>query len=419
MQIQRDQYLNRLLEDRGNRRIKIVTGVRRCGKSYLLFKLFKDRLIREGVAEDHIIEIAFDDRKFKDLRDPDECYRYVTERIDENDPNPTYVLLDEVQLMKEFEDVLNGFLHLNNADVFVTGSNSKFLSTDILTQFRGRGDEIRMYPLTFSEFSSACSGSWDEVWEQYYTFGGLPYILTLSSVAKKAEYLQSLFEEVYLRDILDRNQIRGDSEFRILIDVISSAIGSLTNPQKLSAAFKSAGKTDISPSTVAHYLHYLEEAFLIKSAARYDVKGKKYISTPKKIYFEDVGLRNARLNFRQNEENHIMENIIFNELRYRGFSVDVGVVEVSEKSESGGYRRKQTEIDFVANRGNQRYYLQSAFTLRTEEKKNQEKRPLLNVRDSFRKILIVRDPILLRRDENGLVTMGIKEFLSDEGSLDR
>lgn len=417
MQIQRDEYLRKLVDKKHNGLIKIITGIRRCGKSYLLFKLFKQYLLREGVAPDHIIEIAFDDRRNKKYRNPDACLEYVDSKIE--DDKMYYVLLDEVQMMDEFEDVLNSFLHVENADVYVTGSNSKFLSSDIITEFRGRGDEIRVYPLSFSEFYAAGRfETWEDAWNQYYTFGGLPYILHLDEEGDKENYLRKLFAETYLKDIIERNKVQNDIQLEELVNIISSAIGSLTNANKLANTFQSVENVELSAPTIKQYLEYLEDAFIIEKAVRYDIKGKRYINTPYKYYFVDVGLRNARLNFRQQEETHIMENIIFNELRMRGFAVDVGIVEVNEKNEKGVYVRKQTEVDFVINKGNRRYYVQSAFRLPTVEKERQEERPLLSISDSFKKIIIVRDNILLKRDENGITTMGLKEFLLDKNSLD-
>lgn len=417
MQIQRDEYLRKLVDKKHNGLIKIITGIRRCGKSYLLFKLFKQYLLREGVAPDHIIEIAFDDRRNKKYRNPDACLEYVDSKIE--DDKMYYVLLDEVQMMDEFEDVLNSFLHVENADVYVTGSNSKFLSSDIITEFRGRGDEIRVYPLSFSEFYAAGRfETWEDAWNQYYTFGGLPYILHLDEEGDKENYLKKLFAETYLKDIIERNKVQNDIQLEELVNIISSAIGSLTNANKLANTFQSVENVELSAPTIKQYLEYLEDAFIIEKAVRYDIKGKRYINTPYKYYFVDVGLRNARLNFRQQEETHIMENIIFNELRMRGFAVDVGIVEVNEKNEKGVYVRKQTEVDFVINKGNRRYYVQSAFRLPTVEKERQEERPLLSISDSFKKIIIVRDNILLKRDENGIMTVGLKEFLLDKNSLD-
>lgn len=417
MQIQRDEYLRKLVDKKHNGLIKVITGIRRCGKSYLLFKLFKQYLLREGVAPDHIIEIAFDDRRNKKYRNPDACLEYVDSKIE--DDKMYYVLLDEVQMMDEFEDVLNSFLHVENADVYVTGSNSKFLSSDIITEFRGRGDEIRVYPLSFSEFYAAGRfETWEDAWNQYYTFGGLPYILHLDEEGDKENYLKKLFAETYLKDIIERNKVQNDIQLEELVNIISSAIGSLTNANKLANTFQSVENVELSAPTIKQYLEYLEDAFIIEKAVRYDIKGKRYINTPYKYYFVDVGLRNARLNFRQQEETHIMENIIFNELRMRGFAVDVGIVEVNEKNEKGVYVRKQTEVDFVINKGNRRYYVQSAFRLPTVEKERQEERPLLSISDSFKKIIIVRDNILLKRDENGIMTVGLKEFLLDKNSLD-
>ncbi len=418
MEIQRNEYLEKLIDKKHNGLIKIITGVRRCGKSYLLFKLFKQHLLKENIAPDHIIEIAFDDRRNKKLRDPDNCLEYVDSRILDHDRH--YILLDEVQFMAEFEDVLNSFLHMEYVDVYVTGSNSKFLSSDIITEFRGRGDEIRVYPLNFSEFYAARKfGSWEDAWNQYYTYGGLPYILYLDKEEDKAAYLKRLFAETYLKDIIERHRIQNDVQLDELVNVISSAVGSLTNANKLANTFKSNEQAELSAPTIKQYLEYLEDAFIIEKAVRYDIKGKKYINTPYKYYFVDVGLRNARLNFRQQEETHIMENIIFNELRVRGFSVDVGIVELSEPNEKGFYTRKQTEVDFVINKGSRRYYVQSAFWLPSEEKLWQEERPLLSIGDSFKKIIIVKDNMMLKRDEHGIVTMGLKEFLLDKNSLDK
>lgn len=410
MLIQRDLYLQKLIDRKHNGLVKVVTGIRRCGKSVLLFDLFKQHLLDDGVPEDHIIEIKLDDRANKALRDPDACYEYVRSRVG---AGQYYVLLDEVQLMPEFEDVLNGFLHIKNLDTYVTGSNSKFLSTDIITEFRGRGDEVRVHPLSFAEYHAASDAAWDDDWNEYSTFGGLPHITTLKSDDDKASYLQRLFSETYLRDIIERNGIKNDDELSHLIDIIASSVGSLTNPQKLERTFKSVKKVQISAPTIKRYLGYLEDAFMISQAKRYDIKGRKYINSPLKYYFEDIGLRNARLNFRQQEETHIMENILFNELIIRGYQVDVGVVDFTEKG-----KRKQVEIDFVANLGSKRYYIQSAFALPTEEKRAQEERPLLSVGDSFKKIIVVGGNRKLSRDEYGIVTMGLKEFLLNPNSMD-
>ncbi len=413
----RDFYLQKLISHQHNQRIKVITGIRRCGKSYLLYNLFKNHLLNNGIDQLHIIEIALDDRKNKKLRDPDECLTYINSKI--NDNKMYYVLLDEVQLMAEFEDVLNSLLHIENVDVYVTGSNSKFLSKDVITEFRGRGDEIHINPLTFAEFYETCSHmQWNEAWELYYTYGGLPYVALLSDKEEKVRYLKNLFKETYIKDIIERYNIRNDLELENLLNIISSSIGSLTNPQKLEKTFQSNNKSSLTAATIKQYLDHFEDAFIIEKSERYDIKGKKYISTPSKYYFSDLGLRNARLNFRQQEETHIMENVIYNELRARGFDVDVGVVEINERQDAGNYVRKQIEIDFIANKGNERYYVQSAFALSSKEKELQEKRPFCSVNDSFKKIIVVKDNILLRRDDNGVITMGIRQFLLERNSLE-
>lgn len=415
MKIKRDIYLDRLIRREKNGLIKIVTGVRRCGKSYLLFNLFHNCLLEKGVREDHIIEIALDDRSNKELRDPDNMLKYVKERIVDKDTY--YIILDEVQLLAEFEDVLNSFMHIRNADVYVTGSNSKFLSSDLVTEFRGRGDEIRIYPLSFREYCSVYEGSADEAWDDYFTYGGLPLILSRETTEEKAEYLMSLFQKVYLSDIIDRHKVRHQEELDELVDILASAVGSLTNPLKLANAFKSVKKKTISDKTLKKYMDYLMDAFLVSKAVRYDIKGRKYIGSPAKFYFEDVGLRNARLNFRQMEENHIMENIIYNELRIRGYHVDVGLVEQFGKNSENKTTKKQLEVDFVVTRGSEKYYIQSAFAMNTEGKREQEERPLNAIGDSFKKIIVVRDNIKVRRNDMGIVTIGVRNFLLDEHSL--
>lgn len=415
MKIKRDIYLDRLIRREKNGLIKIVTGVRRCGKSYLLFNLFHNYLLEKGVREDHIIEIALDDRSNKELRDPDNMLKYVKERIVDKDTY--YIILDEVQLLAEFEDVLNSFMHIRNADVYVTGSNSKFRSSDLVTEFRGRGDEIRIYPLSFREYCSVYEGSADEAWDDYFTYGGLPLILSRETTEEKAEYLMSLFQKVYLSDIIDRHKVRHQEELDELVDILASAVGSLTNPLKLANAFKSVKKKTISDKTLKKYMDYLMDAFLVSKAVRYDIKGRKYIGSPAKFYFEDVGLRNARLNFRQMEENHIMENIIYNELRIRGYHVDVGLVEQFGKNSENKTTKKQLEVDFVVTRGSEKYYIQSAFAMNTEGKREQEERPLNAIGDSFKKIIIVRDNIKVRRNDMGIVTIGVRNFLLDEHSL--
>ena len=415
MEIKRDIYLDRLIRREKNGLIKIVTGVRRCGKSYLLFNLFHNYLLDKGVKEDHIIEVALDDRSNKELRDPDNMLSFVKERIVDRDTY--YIILDEVQLLAEFEDVLNSFMHIHNADVYVTGSNSKFLSSDLVTEFRGRGDEIRIYPLSFREYCSVYEGSADEAWDDYFTYGGLPLILSRETAEEKAEYLMSLFQKVYLSDIIDRHNVRNREELDELVDILASSVGSLTNPLKLANTFKTVKSKTISDKTLKKYMDYLMDAFLVSKAVRYDIKGRKYIGSPAKFYFEDVGLRNARLNFRQMEENHIMENIIYNELRIRGYHVDVGLVEQYGKNSENKTTKKQLEVDFVVTRGSEKYYIQSAFAMNTQSKQDQEERSLNAIGDSFKKIIVVRENIKVRRNDMGIVTIGIRNFLLDQNSL--
>jgi len=415
MEIKRDVYLNKLIRKKKNGLIKVVTGIRRCGKSYLLFHLFHDHLLDNGVAEDHIIEIALDDRSNKELRDPDAILKFIKESI--KDREDYYIILDEVQYLDEFEDVLNSLLHIRNADVYVTGSNSKFLSSDVITQFRGRGDEIHVYPLSFSEYVSVYQGSQDEAWDDYLVYGGLPLILAMEEPEDKAEYLHSLFQKVYISDIVERHNVRNKEELDELVDVLASAIGSYTNQNKLVRTFKSVKNKTISDKTIKKYTDYLIDSYLISKADRYDIKGKKYIGKLSKYYFEDVGLRNARLGFRQIEETHLMENIIYNELRVRGYHVDVGVVENYETKPDGKRGKKQLEVDFVATKGSEKYYIQSAFALPTADKVNQEQRGLLSIPDFFRKIVVVGENIKVRRDENGIITIGLRNFLLDENSL--
>lgn len=415
MEIKRDIYLDKLIRKKKNGLIKIVTGVRRCGKSYLLFHLFHNHLLENGVPEDHIIEVALDDRRNKRLRDPDVMLQFIDESI--KDKDDYYIILDEIQYLDEFEDVLNSLLHICNADVYVTGSNSKFLSSDVITQFRGRGDEIRVHPLSFSEYTSVYQGTLDEAWDDYLVYGGLPLILTMEVPEDKAEYLNSLFQKVYISDIVERHNVRNKAELDELADILASAAGSYTNHSKLARTFKSVKGKPISDKTIKNYIDYLIDAFLISKAARYDIKGKKYIGSPAKYYFEDVGLRNARLGFRQVEETHLMENIIYNELRIRGYHVDVGIVEHYEANSEGKRGKKQLEVDFVATRGSEKYYIQSAFALPTADKVNQEQRSLLCISDFFRKIIITGDNIKVRRDENGIITVGLRNFLLDENSL--
>lgn len=416
--IKRDMYLERLISHKGNKRIKIVTGMRRCGKSYLLFNLFKNHLIGDGVKPSHIIEIQLEDRINKELRDPDTCLAFIKKQI--KDEKPYYLLIDEVQLMSEFEDVLNSCLHIQNLDTYVTGSNSRFLSKDIITEFRGRGDEMYLRPLSFMEYKSTYPDrSFEEAWKEYITFGGLPYCALLSTREEKAEYLKRLFDEVFLRDIIERNKIKNDEQLESLLNVISSAVGSLTNPKKLEDTFVSSGAGKLSAYTIKQYLDHLCDAFMIEQAERYDIKGKRYISTPYKYYFTDTGLRNARLNFRQLEETHLMENVMYNELCLRGYSVDVGVVEINERQTDGKYARKQIEVDFVCNKSDERVYVQSAFSIPTTEKRLQEERPLANVGDGFRKVVVTKDNVIRHNDENGILIMSLQEFLMDAGALEK
>lgn len=418
MEIGRERYLGRLIAHKGNQRVKIVTGVRRCGKSYLLFQLFKRHLLESGVRPSHIIEIQLEDRSNRELRDPDACLAFIKKQI--KDAKPYYLLIDEVQLMPEFEDVLNSCLHIQNLDTYVTGSNSKFLSKDIITEFRGRGDELYLRPLSFSEFRSTCeSMSFDDAWKEYITYGGLPYCALLPTREEKADYLKHLFDEVFVRDIVERHKLQNDAELEILLNIVSSAVGSLTNPRKLEDTFASSGMGKLSASTIKQYLDHLCDAFLLEQALRYDIKGKKYISTPYKYYFTDMGLRNARLNFRQLEETHLMENAVYNELCMREYSVDVGVVEINERQEDGKYVRKQIEIDFVCNRADERVYVQSAFSIPTTEKRLQEERPLRNVGDGFRKVIVTKDNVVRHHDENGVLIMGLQEFLMDARSIEK
>ena len=418
MEIRRDRYLERLIAHKGNGRVKIVTGIRRCGKSYLLFQLFKRHLIETGVKPNHIIEIQLEDRSNKELRNPDACLAFIKKQI--KDQKPYYLLIDEVQLMDEFEDVLNSCLHIENLDTYVTGSNSKFLSKDIITEFRGRGDEMYLRPLSFKEYRTIQPDKpFDDVWTEYMTFGGLPYCALLPSREDKADYLKRLFDEVFLRDIIERNRVQNDAQLESLLNVISSAVGSLTNPKKLEDTFISSGTGKLSAVTIKQYLDYLCDAFMIEQAERYDIKGKRYISTPYKYYFTDTGLRNARLNFRQLEETHLMENVMYNELCLRGYSVDVGVVEINERQEDGKYVRKQIEVDFVCNKADERVYVQSAFSIPTTEKRQQEERPLVNVGDGFRKVVVTKDNVIRHNDENGILIMSLHEFLMDERALEK
>lgn len=412
MEIKRDFYLKELIDSLDNGLVKIVTGIRRCGKSYLLDPIFKNYLIEQGVQEDHIIKLDLDERDNFIYHNPDELNKYVKDRI--VDKNKYYVILDEVQKVKEFESVLIGFLHMSNVEVYVTGSNSKFFSSDIITEFRGRGWEIKVYPLSFSEFYSVHNGSEEKALNEYYTYGGLPLSVLAKSDNAKINYLKSQKENVYINDIIERNNIQNKEELEMLVQIIASDIGLLTNPLKLSNSFKERDKSStMTDKTIYNYLGYLQDAFMIEKARRFDVRGKRFIETPQKYYFTDIGIRNSFLDFRQSEElSHTMENIIYLELKKRGYNVDVGSVEIRE-----GDKKKQLEIDFVANKGNNKIYIQSALEMKTKEKVEQEQKSLLNVNDFFKKIIIVGDNITKSRYENGIIIMGIYDFLLDMDSL--
>ncbi|MBD5239538.1 MAG: ATP-binding protein [Bacteroidales bacterium] len=416
MRIERTIYLDKVIESRHNGMIKIITGVRRSGKSFLLFDLFADWLEAEGVSSDHIIKIDLENRRNKSLRNPDNLLEFIDSKM--IDKEMYYILIDEIQLVDEFEDVLNSYLKIKNADVYVTGSNARFLSKDVITTFRGRGEEIKVYPLNFREFMSATDKSTELAFEEFMTYGGLPQVLEYKSEERKAEYLKALFAETYITDIKERYNVKHDEELEILLDIISSNIGCLTNPSKLANTFQSEKKVKLSDKTIKNYLDYICDSFLVEKSQRYDIKGKKYIDTPYKYYFVDLGLRNARLNFRQLEKTHMMENIIYNELRVRGFNVDVGIVPLVIRDERGNQKRISYEVDFVANKGNQRYYIQSAYRLDSDEKVAQEQNSLRNVDDSFKKIVIVGNPILVERDNNGITTMSVYDFLLKENSLE-
>ena len=415
MDIKRPYYLNKLISKKNNKLIKIITGIRRCGKSYLLDPIFKDYLISIGVKEDHIIKLELDSFENEEYTNPKKLYEYVMEKAVDNDTY--YVFLDEIQKVSNFESILNSFLRKSNLDVYVTGSNSKFLSSDIITEFRGRGDEIKVYPLSFSEFMSVYEGNEINGLSEYINYGGLPLITTFKSAEEKIDYLNSQKNNVYINDIIERNDIRNDEELITLIEIISSSIGSLTNPTKLYNTFVSKGNKNISSKTIALYLKYLEESFLIEKSKRFDIKGKKYIETPSKYYFVDIGIRNSLINFRQIEKTHIMENIIYTELRRRGFNVDVGIVEKRNNDENGKKDYKQLEIDFVANKGSDKYYIQSAYSIEDKSKREQELQSLLNVNDNFKKMVIVYDSFIKWQDDNGIIYISIYDFLLNENSL--
>ena len=415
MEIKRNYYLNKLISKQNNKLIKIVTGIRRCGKSYLLDPIFRNYLLDNGVDENHIIKLEFDSIENEEYTNPKKLYEYVMQKVVDKDTY--YVILDEIQKVSDFESVLNSFLRKPNLDVYVTGSNSKFLSSDIITEFRGRGDEIRVYPLSFSEFMSVYSGNEISGLNEYINYGGLPLITTFKSAEEKIDYLNFQKDNVYINDVIERNDIRNDEELKTLIEIISSSIGSLTNPTKLYNTFISKGNKNITNKTIALYLKYLEESFLIEKSKRFDVKGKKYIETPSKYYFVDIGIRNSLINFRQIEKTHIMENIIYTELRRRGFNVDVGIVEKRKIDEKGKKDYKQLEIDFVANKGSDKYYIQSAYSIEDNDKKDQELQSLLNISDNFKKMVIVYDSFIKWQDDNGIIYISIYDFLLNENSL--
>ena len=417
MEIERNYYLNKLIAKKENKLIKIITGIRRCGKSYLLEYIFKNYLINSGVKEDHIIKLALDSIENTEYLEGIKLYEHIMEKVKDNDTY--YVILDEIQNVKNFESVLNSFLRKPNIDVYVTGSNSKFLSSDIITEFRGRGDEVKVYPLSFVEFMSVYEdGNETKALDEYISFGGLPLVASLKTVEEKMEYLNFQKNNVYINDVIERNNIRNDEELKTLIEIISSNIGSLTNPTKLYNTFVSKGNKNITDKTIALYLKNLEEAFLIEKSKRFDIKGKKYIETPSKYYFTDMGIRNSLINYRQIEKTHIMENIIYTELRRRGFNVDVGVVEKRDTVKNGKREYMQLEVDFIVNKGNERYYIQSAYSIEDNSKRVQETKSLLNVQDSFKKIVIVYDHFIKWKDEDGIIYISIYDFLLNERSLE-
>ncbi len=417
MKIERHKYIQQLIDSKDNGLIKIVTGLRRVGKSFLLKTLFKEHLLQTGVPKSHILIIDLEDRRKKAFRDPDYLLNWVDSQM--KDDEQYYIIIDEVQRVEEFVDMLGSLVEMPNADVYVTGSNSHFLSNDVATEFRGRGDEIHVWPLTFSEFMTAYEGDIVDGWQEYYTYGGLPKILSIKGDDKKAAYLRNLYRTVYLSDIYERYDIEYKAEFEELVRILASSVGSPVNPTNLANTFKSVKRLNsITDKTIETYIGYLENAFMIEKSERYDIKGKKYIGTTPKYYFKDLGLRNAILSFRQTEENHLMENVVYNEMRHRGFLVDVGNVGIRVKDEEGKWRRVTLEVDFVCNLGSRRYYLQSAYRLPDDEKVQQEKRSLQQIGDSFKKIVVVGERMKLRRDESGIVMMGIYEFLSEPELLE-
>ena len=416
MEIERNIYLEQLILRKNNGMIKVITGIRRCGKSFLLFNIFKKYLMGNGVNEDHIIEIALDGIENEELRNPKTCYQYVKTAV--RDKENYYLLLDEIQFMPRFEEVLNGLLRMENIDIYVTGSNSRFLSSDIITEFRGRGDEIRVYPLSFAEFFSVFHGEYDDAWNDYMIYGGLPQVAGFQTERQKAEYLKNIFTNVYLKDVVERNGIQSPNGLGTLVDILASAIGAPTNPTRISNTFASERQISYTNKTISRHIDYLEEAFLISKASRYDIKGRKYIGANLKYYFTDLGLRNARLNFRQQEPTHIMENIVYNELLIRGYNVDTGIIDLYGKDQEGKRVRKQLEVDFVVNQGSQRYYVQVAYDMASKEKQAQEFYSLRNIPDSFKKIVIVGGVTKPWRNEEGFVIMGMRYFLLNSDSLE-
>lgn len=414
--IERKKYLDELISLRHNGMIKVVTGMRRCGKSYLLFEIFAAYLEENGIAPDHLIKVDLEDYKNREMRNPDNLYAYVESRM--TDDGMYYILLDEVQMLEHFEDVLNGFLRMRNADVYITGSNAKFLSKDIITEFRGRGFEVKVYPLSFREYMSVYPGTEQAGLNEYMLYGGLPQVLLYDVEEQKVRFLKMLFDETYIKDIKDRYGIRKDDDLEELINIMASGIGALTNPNKLANTFRSVKRSVISYDTVKDYMDYLCDSFLVEKSTRYDIKGKRYVNSPYKYYFMDLGLRNARINFRQSERGHLLENLIYNELRIRGFNVDVGVVPVVTKNEHGKQQRSSLEVDFVCNLGSKRYYIQSAYRMESEEKMKQERASLVRVDDSFKKMIVVGEETSVLRDEAGITTMSIYDFLLKDNSLE-
>lgn len=416
MEIERNVYLEQLIQRKNNGMVKVITGIRRCGKSFLLFHIFKKYLLGNGVNKDHIIEIALDGIENEELRNPQMCYQYVRTAV--KDKENYYLLLDEIQFMPRFEEVLNSLLRMENIDIYVTGSNSRFLSSDIITEFRGRGDEIRVYPLSFAEFYSVFDGEYEDAWNDYMIYGGLPQVAGFQTERQKVEYLKNIFTNVYLKDVVERNGIQSQDGLGTLVDILASAIGAPTNPTRISNTFASECQTSYTNKTISRHIDYLEEAFLISKASRYDIKGRKYIGANLKYYFTDLGLRNARLNFRQQEPTHIMENIVYNELLIRGYSVDTGIIVLYGKDQEGKRVRKQLEVDFVVNQGSQRYYVQVAYDMTSKEKQAQEFYSLRSIPDSFKKIVIVGGMTKPWRNEDGFVIMGMRYFLLNSDSLE-